>query len=64
MEQQAPMHCCCTDGWQSEAFKMPEDEEWSIIEVPVDILKPFQQATEAMGAAKLPKTERSQATSL
>ena len=33
---------------------MPEDEEWSIIEVLVDILKPFQQATEAMGAVKYP----------
>ena len=33
---------------------MPEGEEWSIIEVLVDILKPFQQATEAMGAVKYP----------
>ena len=33
---------------------MPEGMEWSIIEVLVNILKPFQQATEAMGAVKYP----------
>ena len=43
---------------------MPEDEEWSIIEVPVDLPKPFQQATETMSVTKVPNTEHSEATSL
>ena len=33
---------------------MPEAEKWSIIEALVDILKLFQQATEAMGAVEYP----------
>ena len=60
MEQQAPIAAVLMDG--RVRHLMPEDEEWSIIEVLVNI--PFQQATEAMGAAKVPNTEHSQATSL
>ena len=52
MEQQAPIAAVLMDGRLRHL--MPEGEEWSIIEVPVDILKPFQQATEAMGAVKYP----------
>ena len=33
---------------------MPEGDEWTVIELLVDILKPFHRATEAMGAAKYP----------
>jgi len=33
---------------------MPEEEEWAVIELLVDILKSFQQATEAMGGVKYP----------
>ena len=33
---------------------MPEEEEWAVIELLVDILKHFQQATEAMGEVKYP----------
>ena len=52
MEQQAPIAAVLMDG--RVRHLMPEGEEWSIIEVPVNILKPFQQATEAMGAVKYP----------
>ena len=52
MEQQAPIAAVLMDG--RVRHLMPEDVEWSIIEVPVDILKPFQEATEAMGAVKYP----------
>ena len=62
MEQQAPIAAVLMDGRVRHV--LPEDEEWSIIEVLVNILKPFQQATEAMGAAKVPNTQHSQATSL
>ena len=48
MEQQAPIAAVLMDG--RVRHLMPEGKEWSIIEVLVDILKPFQQATEAMGA--------------
>lgn len=34
---------------------MPEGEEWSITEVLIDILMPFEQATEATSAVKYPK---------
>ena len=33
---------------------MAEGEEWSVIELLVDILTPFQQANETMGAVKYP----------
>ena len=33
---------------------MPEGDEWTVIELLVDILKPFHRATEAMGGAKYP----------
>ena len=63
MEQQAPIAAVLMDGRVKDL--MPDGEEWSIIEVLVDILKPFQQATEAInGCGKVPNTERSQATSL
>ena len=62
MEQQAPIAAVLMDG--RVRHLMPEGEEWSIIEVPVDILKPCQQATEARSVAKVPNTEHSQATSL
>ena len=52
MEQQAPIAAVLMDG--KVRHLMPEGEEWSVIEVPVDILKPFQQATEAMGAVTYP----------
>lgn len=35
-------------------YLMPEEEEWAVIELLVDILKSFQQATEAMGGVKYP----------
>ena len=52
MEQQAPIAAVLMDG--KVRHLMPEGEEWSVIEVLVDILKPFQQATEAMGAVSYP----------
>ena len=41
----AGSHCSRLDG----RHFMPEEEEWAVIELLVDILKPFQWATEAMG---------------
>ena len=52
MEQQAPIAAVIMD--EKVRHSMPEGEEWSVIEVLVDILKPFQQATEAMGAVSYP----------
>ena len=52
MEQQAPIAAVLMDGRLRHL--MPDSEDWSIIEVLVDILKPFQQATEAMSAVKYP----------
>ena len=46
MEQQAPIAALLMDGRVKHL--MPDGEEWSIIEVLVDILKSFQQATEAI----------------
>lgn len=52
MEQQAPTAAVLIDG--RVRHLMPEGEGWSVIEVLVDILKLFQQATEAMGAVRYP----------
>ena len=52
MEQQAAIAAVLMDG--KVRHLMPEGEEWTIIEQLVEILTPFQQATEAMGAEKYP----------
>ena len=57
IEQQAPIAAVLMDG--RVRHLMPEGEEWLIIEVLVAILKPFQQATEAMGAVKCPTSAQS-----
>ena len=50
MEQQAAIAAVLMD--EKVRRLMPEGEEWTIIEQLVEILTPFQQATEAMGAVK------------
>ena len=52
MEQQAAIAAVLMD--RKVRHLMPEGEEWTIIEHLVEILTPFQQATEAMGTVKYP----------
>ena len=52
MEQQAAIAAVLMEG--KVRHLMPEGEEWSVIELLVEVLRPFQQATEAMGAVKYP----------
>ena len=52
MEQQAAIAAVLMEG--KVRHLMPEGDEWTVIELLVDILKPFHRATEAMGAAKYP----------
>ena len=52
MEQQAAIAAVLIEG--KVRYLMPEEEEWAVTELLVDILKPFQQTTEAMGEVKYP----------
>ena len=52
MEQQAAIAAVLMEG--KVRHLMPEGDEWTVIELLVDILEPFHRATEAMGAAKYP----------
>ena len=52
MKQQAAIAAVLIKG--KVRHLMPVEEEWAVIELLVDILKPFQQATEAMGGVKYP----------
>ena len=52
MEQQAAIAAVLIEG--KVRYLMPEEEEWTVTELLVYILKPFQQATEAMGEVKYP----------
>ena len=47
MEQQAAIAAELMEG--RVRHLMPEGDDWTVIEVLVDILKPFQQAAEALG---------------
>ena len=47
MEQQAAIAAVLMEG--KVRHLMPEEAEWAVIELLVDILKPFQWATEATG---------------
>ena len=52
MEQQAAIAAVMMEG--KVRHLMPEADEWVVIELLVDILKPFQHATEAMGVVQYP----------
>ena len=52
MEQQAAIAAVLMEG--KVRHLMPDGDEWVIIELLVDILKPFQHATEVMSAVKYP----------
>ena len=51
-EQQSAIAAVLVEG--SARHLMLESAEWILIEQLVDILKPFQQATEAMSGVKYP----------
>ena len=50
MEQQVATAAVLMEG--KVRHLMPEEEEWAVTELLVDILKPFQEATKAMGGVK------------
>ena len=52
MEQQAAIAAVLIEG--KVRHLMPEGNDWMVIELLVDILKPFQHATEVMSAVKYP----------
>ena len=52
MEQQAAIAAVLMEG--KVRHLMPDGNDWIVIELLIDILKPFQHATEVMSAVKYP----------
>ena len=50
LEQQAAIAALLMGG--KGRHLMPESDDWMVVEILVDILKPFQHATEVMSAVK------------
>ena len=54
LEQQAAIAAVLIEGDSKHRYLMPDNDEWTLIESLVTVLKPFQKATEMMSTAKYP----------
>lgn len=54
LEQQAAIAAVLIEGDSKHRYLMPDNDEWTLIESLVTVLRPFQKATEMMSTAKYP----------